>query len=119
MRILLIAPHKKARILLRFLRERCLYTVTTVGSLDAAKRFLGQDEEVVIFTPEVVSDILREFALLKNTTLGKSLYVTEWDNDGYIWPLLLLGLDGYTIQCPEKIDQALKELRDGKLVFVS
>ncbi|MDD2431023.1 MAG: hypothetical protein PHD88_00660 [Firmicutes bacterium] len=118
MKILLIASHKRAKALLRFLRQNCLYTVTAVGSFDASKRFLGQNEEIVIFTSEVAGEILRGFALLKNATSAKLLYVTDFPCDNNIWPLLQLGINGYVLLDTKVLKCAIGELEARDYVFI-
>ncbi len=111
MRVLLVAPHKRRGVLLRYLREKCLHAVTTVGSWDGAKKFLGQQEEVIIFTPEVADDILQEFSLIKNVSKAKTLFLTDWPQDKRIWRLLILGLDSYCLPDLDKLGQVLSKLQ--------
>ncbi len=112
MRVLLVAPHKRRGVLLRYLREKALYTVTTVGSWDGAKKFLGQQEEVIIFTPEVADDILREFSLLKNASQAKTLFLTDWPYDKRIWRLLTVGLDSYCLLNLDKLEIVLNKVQN-------
>ncbi len=117
MNMLLIAPHKRSLSLKRFFREERLYNVTTVGSWDAAKKYLGREEDIIVFTPEVANDISREFILLKSISKAKVFYITDFGKENILWQLLLAGIDGYAYQEPRQIDQAIIKLQAGEFVF--
>lgn len=110
MKVILIAPHRRSRDLQKYLREEVHHRVTTVGTWDGAKKYLGHGEDIIIFTPEVASDLVREFTFLKDLTNAKTLYITDWSVDRLIWDLLMVGLDGYCFQEPTEIDSAMEAL---------
>lgn len=117
MMVLLIAPHRKAEALLKLLR-RDLHLAKSAGSFDAAKRFLGQGEDLIVFTPEVAADVVKGFGVLKEATEARLLYVVDFPTDGFLWQLLSLGIDGYATLDAENFRLALSELEMNRYGFV-